>query len=154
MQPGVALESELQPWDQRELRIRHRGTFGAVVREAGFVEIFRNGVTASTVLGTTWLTQAQFVSVVSLVAIAILWAVLLRRASSNPNLGYAVTNSQPPAATACSTWGSVEGCMLGGMALLWRWRARRRAAGRDEGRPKLGMGSNVQVCWDKFCRYW
>ena len=39
--------------------------------------------------------------------------------------------------------------MLGGMALLWRW----RAAG-GTGRPNLVMGANVQVCWDKFCRYW
>lgn len=44
--------------------------------------------------------------------------------------------------------------MLGGMALLWRWRARRRAAGLDTSRPNLVMGSNVQVCWEKFCRYW
>ena len=29
-------------------------------------------------------------------------------------------------ATGCSTTGSSEACMLGGMALLWRWRARRR----------------------------
>src|ERR1700733_5153547 len=57
-------------------------------------------------------------------------------------------------ATGCSTTGSSEACMLGGMALLWRWRARRQAAGLDSGRPNLVMGSNVQVCWDKFCRYW
>ncbi len=44
--------------------------------------------------------------------------------------------------------------MLGGMALLWRWRARRQAAGLDAGKPNLVMGSNVQVCWEKFCRYW
>jgi len=44
--------------------------------------------------------------------------------------------------------------MLGGMALLWRWRARRRSAGLDASRPNLVMGSNVQVCWEKFCRYW
>jgi glutamate decarboxylase len=54
----------------------------------------------------------------------------------------------------CSTTGSSEACMLGGMALLWRWRARRKAAGLDAGRPNLVMGSNVQVCWEKFCRYW
>ena len=41
--------------------------------------------------------------------------------------------------------------MLGGMALLWRWRARGRAAA---GPPNLVMGANVQVCWEKFCRYW
>jgi glutamate decarboxylase len=44
--------------------------------------------------------------------------------------------------------------MLGGMALLWRWRARRKAAGKDTARPNLVMGTNVQVCWEKFCRYW
>ena len=58
------------------------------------------------------------------------------------------------AATGCSTTGSSEACMLGGMALLWRWRARRRAAGGDASRPNLVMGANVQVCWEKFCRYW
>ncbi len=57
-------------------------------------------------------------------------------------------------ATGCSTTGSSEACMLGGMALLWRWRARRQAAGLDATRPNLVMGSNVQVCWEKFCRYW
>ena len=34
-------------------------------------------------------------------------------------------------ATGCSTTGSSEACMLGGMALLWRWRKARRAAGQD-----------------------
>src|SRR5580698_4902310 len=54
----------------------------------------------------------------------------------------------------CSTTGSSEACMLGGMALLWRWRARRKAAGLEAATPNLVMGSNVQVCWEKFCRYW
>ncbi len=45
--------------------------------------------------------------------------------------------------------------MLGGLALLWRWRARRKATGNTTPeRPNLVMGANVQVCWDKFCRYW
>jgi glutamate decarboxylase len=57
-------------------------------------------------------------------------------------------------ATGCSTTGSSEACMLGGMALLWRWRERRRAANAATDRPNLVMGSNVQVCWEKFCRYW
>jgi glutamate decarboxylase len=59
-----------------------------------------------------------------------------------------------PAATGCSTTGSSEACMLGGMALLWRWRARRSAAGAAVTTPNLVMGANVQVCWEKFCRYW
>ena len=53
----------------------------------------------------------------------------------------------------CSTTGSSEACMLGGMALLWRWRAAARRP-VDTARPNLVMGTNVQVCWEKFCRYW
>jgi glutamate decarboxylase len=56
-------------------------------------------------------------------------------------------------APGCSTTGSSEACMLGGMALLWRWRARRGPAAATA-KPNLVMGTNVQVCWEKFCRYW
>ncbi|HTW99924.1 MAG TPA: glutamate decarboxylase [Acidimicrobiales bacterium] len=91
----------------------------------------------------------------------------------------------PSTAIGCSTTGSSEGCMLGGLALKRRW-AKRRAGGagdgaagsgaggsragesragsgagwsgagpgRGSGRPNLVMGGNVQVCWEKFCRYW
>jgi glutamate decarboxylase len=55
------------------------------------------------------------------------------------------------AATGCSTTGSSEACMLAGLALLWRWRARQNGT---SARPNLVMGANVQVCWEKFCRYW
>ena len=57
-------------------------------------------------------------------------------------------------AIGTSTTGSSEAAMLGGMALLWRWRARRRAAGKPTDKPNLVTGINVQVCWEKFCRYW
>jgi glutamate decarboxylase len=57
-------------------------------------------------------------------------------------------------ATGTSTTGSSEAAMLGGMALKWRWRERMRTAGKPTDRPNLVMGVNVQVCWDKFCRYW
>jgi glutamate decarboxylase len=57
-------------------------------------------------------------------------------------------------ATGCSTTGSSEAVMLGGLALKWRWRERMRAAGRPTDRPNLVAGINVQVCWEKFCRYW
>jgi glutamate decarboxylase len=57
-------------------------------------------------------------------------------------------------ATGTSTTGSSEAAMLAGMALKWRWRDRQRAAGRPTDAPNLVMGSNVQVCWEKFCRYW
>jgi glutamate decarboxylase len=57
-------------------------------------------------------------------------------------------------ATGCSTTGSSEAAMLGGMALKWRWRERMRAAGKPTDQPNLVMGINTQVCWEKFCRYW
>jgi glutamate decarboxylase len=57
-------------------------------------------------------------------------------------------------ATGCSTTGSSEAAMLAGLALKWRWRGRMRAAGKPTDRPNLVMGANVQVCWEKFCRYW
>ena len=62
----------------------------------------------------------------------------------------------PSDATGCSTTGSSEACMLAGLALKHRWAARVRAAGGDPRTrtPNLVMGVNVQVCWDKFCRYW
>ncbi|OLL19845.1 MULTISPECIES: glutamate decarboxylase [unclassified Rhodococcus (in: high G+C Gram-positive bacteria)] len=56
-------------------------------------------------------------------------------------------------ATGVSTIGSSEAVMLAGLALKWRWRARRQAAGQDASRPNLVLGSNVQVVWEKFCRY-
>jgi glutamate decarboxylase len=57
-------------------------------------------------------------------------------------------------AVGCSTTGSSEAAMLGGMALKRRWAQRRRGAGLPDDRPNLVMGANVQVCWEKFCRYW
>jgi glutamate decarboxylase len=56
-------------------------------------------------------------------------------------------------AVGTSTIGSSEAAMLAGLALKWRWRSRRRAAGAGIGAPNLVMGANVQVCWEKFCRY-
>ena len=44
--------------------------------------------------------------------------------------------------------------MLAGMALKWRWRERRRTEGKPVDRPNMVMGANVQVCWEKFARYW
>src|SRR5947209_2579379 len=57
-------------------------------------------------------------------------------------------------AVGCSTTGSSEAAMLGGMALKWRWRERMQKANKPTDKPNLVMGSNVQVCWEKFCRYW
>lgn len=52
----------------------------------------------------------------------------------------------------CSTTGSSEACMLGGLALKWKWRQRREAQGLPTGKPNLVTGP-VQVCWHKFARY-
>ena len=43
--------------------------------------------------------------------------------------------------------------MLAGMAAKWRWRAKRRAAGKPTDQPNMVCGP-VQVVWHKFARYW
>ncbi|NVJ20915.1 glutamate decarboxylase [Myxococcus sp. AM011] len=60
----------------------------------------------------------------------------------------------PSASTAmgCSTTGSSEAAMLGGLALKWRWRKRREAEGKPTDKPNLICGP-VQICWHKFARY-
>ena len=57
-------------------------------------------------------------------------------------------------ATGCSTTGSSEAAMLGALALKRHWQKRRRDAGKPVDRPNLVMGINVQVCWEKFAKYW
>ncbi|MFH1081605.1 MAG: glutamate decarboxylase [Pseudomonadota bacterium] len=54
----------------------------------------------------------------------------------------------------CSTTGSSEACMLGGMALKWKWREKMQALGKPTDKPNIVMGVDVQVCWHKFARYW
>ena len=62
-------------------------------------------------------------------------------------------NSPEAASTiGCSTTGSSEAAMLGGLALKWKWRKRQKAQGKSTAAPNLIMGP-VQVCWHKFCRY-
>ncbi|GGA65444.1 glutamate decarboxylase [Pseudoclavibacter endophyticus] len=62
-------------------------------------------------------------------------------------------SEDPVDATGVSTVGSSEAVMLSGLALKWRWRQRRREAGAEAAAPNLVLGSNVQVVWEKFCRY-
>jgi glutamate decarboxylase len=57
-------------------------------------------------------------------------------------------------ATGCSTTGSSEAAMLGGLALKRRWQHRRKAEGKPADKPNIVMGINVQVCWEKFANYW
>ena len=53
----------------------------------------------------------------------------------------------------CSTAGSSEAAMLGGMALKWRWREKMQQQGKPTDKPNLVCGP-VQICWHKFARYW
>lgn len=55
-----------------------------------------------------------------------------------------------------STVGSSEACMLGGMAMKFRWRnlARERGLDLNVQKPNLVISSGYQVCWEKFCVYW
>lgn len=52
----------------------------------------------------------------------------------------------------CSTTGSSEAAMLGGLALKWSWRKKRQAQGKPTDKPNLICGP-VQICWHKFARY-
>jgi len=56
-------------------------------------------------------------------------------------------------AIGCSTTGSSEAAMLGGLAMKRRWEASWRRAGQSTEKPNLVTGP-VQICWHKFCRYW
>ena len=55
-----------------------------------------------------------------------------------------------------STVGSSEACMLGGMAMKFRWRNNAIKQGLDvkAKKPNLVISSGYQVCWEKFCVYW
>jgi len=55
-----------------------------------------------------------------------------------------------------STVGSSEACMLGGMAMKFKWRdeAVKRSVDLTKQRPNLVISSGYQVCWEKFCVYW
>ncbi|MBF22992.1 MAG: glutamate decarboxylase [Pusillimonas sp.] len=52
----------------------------------------------------------------------------------------------------CSTTGSSEAAMLGGLALKWQWRKKMQAQGKPTDKPNLICGP-VQICWHKFARY-
>ena len=59
-------------------------------------------------------------------------------------------------AVGVSTIGSSEAVMLGGLAMKWRWKQRvggKKGDGWKKRTPNLVMGANVQVVWEKFCRY-
>ncbi|UJA19095.1 glutamate decarboxylase [Thermoleophilia bacterium SCSIO 60948] len=59
----------------------------------------------------------------------------------------------PGETTGARTQGSSEAIMLGALSLKWKWRERRKAAGKSTERPNLVFGGDVHVVWEKFCRY-
>jgi glutamate decarboxylase len=78
-------------------------------------------------------------------------AELESRVAILSNLWHAPDSDHP---TGCSTTGSSEAAMLGGLALKRRWQKRRAEEGKPTDRPNLVMGINVQICWEKFANYW
>jgi glutamate decarboxylase len=44
--------------------------------------------------------------------------------------------------------------MLGGLAALFRWKAKRRAEGKSTDKPNFIISSAYQVVWEKFAHYW
>ena len=61
-------------------------------------------------------------------------------------------DDDPSTGIGVSTIGSSEAVMLAGLAMKWRWRAKQQG-GWQTRTPNLVMGANVQVVWEKFCRY-
>ncbi|KAL3512459.1 hypothetical protein ACH5RR_025176 [Cinchona calisaya] len=56
-------------------------------------------------------------------------------------------------AVGVSTVGSSEAIMLAGLAFKRKWQAKRKAEGKPYDKPNIVTGANVQVCWEKFARY-
>ncbi len=52
----------------------------------------------------------------------------------------------------CSTTGSSEATMLGGLAMKQRWREKQKSQGKSWDKPNLVCGP-VQICWHKFAKY-
>lgn len=57
------------------------------------------------------------------------------------------------AAVGVGTVGSSEAIMLAGLAFKRKWQQKRKAQGKPFERPNIVTGANVQVCWEKFARY-
>jgi glutamate decarboxylase len=56
-------------------------------------------------------------------------------------------------AVGVGTVGSSEAIMLAGLAFKRKWQEKRRAEGKPTDKPNIVTGANVQVCWEKFARY-
>ncbi|KAG0624884.1 hypothetical protein M758_2G011600 [Ceratodon purpureus] len=56
-------------------------------------------------------------------------------------------------AVGAGTVGSSEAIMLAGLAFKRKWQNERKVAGLPWDKPNMVTGANVQVCWEKFARY-
>eukprot|EP00258_Populus_trichocarpa_P004179 XP_002305926.3 glutamate decarboxylase [Populus trichocarpa] len=56
-------------------------------------------------------------------------------------------------AVGVGTVGSSEAIMLAGLAFKRKWQNKRKAEGKPCDQPNIVTGANVQVCWEKFARY-
>ncbi|KVI02891.1 Glutamate decarboxylase [Cynara cardunculus var. scolymus] len=56
-------------------------------------------------------------------------------------------------AVGVGTVGSSEAIMLAGLAFKRKWQNKMRAQGKPWDKPNIVTGANVQVCWEKFARY-
>lgn len=57
------------------------------------------------------------------------------------------------AAVGVGTVGSSEAIMLAGLAFKRKWQNKRKQEGKPYDKPNIVTGANVQVCWEKFARY-
>ncbi|XP_047324221.1 glutamate decarboxylase-like [Impatiens glandulifera] len=57
------------------------------------------------------------------------------------------------AAVGVGTVGSSEAIMLAGLAFKRKWQNKMKALGKPFDKPNIVTGANVQVCWEKFARY-
>lgn len=56
-------------------------------------------------------------------------------------------------AVGVGTVGSSEAIMLAGLAFKRNWQNKMKALGKPCDKPNIVTGANVQVCWEKFARY-
>ncbi|VAH55346.1 unnamed protein product [Triticum turgidum subsp. durum] len=56
-------------------------------------------------------------------------------------------------AIGVSTVGSSEAIMLAGLAFKRKWANKMKEQGKPCDKPNIVTGANVQVCWEKFARY-
>ncbi|XP_030454998.1 glutamate decarboxylase-like [Syzygium oleosum] len=56
-------------------------------------------------------------------------------------------------AIGVGTVGSSEAIMLAGLAMKRKWQKKRQSEGKPFDKPNIVTGANVQVCWEKFARY-